>query len=95
MDSVLPRCNESLLSDSQVWIFVSSKLRASSTSVLSFPDISSAESSANRNNLQLQAVFMSFIYNKNSKGPSMLQSSINHAAVTMGEMIVDTVARYF
>ncbi|XP_061895706.1 uncharacterized protein LOC133644957 isoform X1 [Entelurus aequoreus] len=72
MDSVLPKCMDSLLSASQVQVLQSLALRIFSTCDLSLPDTSRAESSANKNNSQSHADDMSFMYIRNSKGPNIL-----------------------
>ena len=71
IDSVLPRCKDNLLSISYSLMDSSSTLSTLSISVVSFPDTSSAESSAYNMSLQFVAAVISFTYIKNSRGPSM------------------------
>ena len=69
MDSI-PRSNDSLLSESAD--FAKFRTEGFLNLHLSKPETRSAESSANKNKLQLRAAFMSLIHTRNSNGPGAL-----------------------
>ena len=71
IDSVLPRCKESLLSTSQLLKAQISFPSVSWMTLTSFPETNKAESSANKMSLHYTADSMSVTYIRKSNGPRM------------------------